>query len=244
MSYKVVIPARYESTRLPAKPLVKIAGKPLIQHVYDAASKSAADEIIIATDHLGVLAAADTFGAKAVLTSADHQSGTDRIAEVAQQEGWSDAQVVVNLQGDEPMMPASLLDIVAANLASDQEAAIATLCEAIQDVNDFQDPNCVKVVFDQNQHALYFSRAGIPFDRDQSGQLHAYRHIGLYAYRVKYLRSFAKTQPCLLEQLEKLEQLRALDAGEKIHIAVTDLNPGVGVDTVEDLEKVRQIFSG
>lgn len=242
MTYKIVIPARYESTRLPGKPLLEIAGKPLLQHVYEAASKSQADEILIATDHQGVLEAAEAFGAEAVLTATTHQSGTDRIAEVAEQKQWPEDQIVVNLQGDEPLMPAALLDLVAMNLSSDQVAAIATLCETIDRPEDLADPNCVKVVFDRHQHAMYFSRAAIPYARDAGGCEHAYRHIGLYAYRVSYLKAFSGMPPGTLEKLEKLEQLRALETGAVIHVAVTDINPGPGVDTPADLERLKSIL--
>jgi len=242
MTFKIVIPARYESTRLPGKPLVDIAGKPLIQHVYERACESRADEVIIATDNEKVLKAAETFQAEAIMTGQQHQSGTDRIAEVAAIKKWSDQQIVVNLQGDEPMMPAELLNHVADNLASDDQASMATVCESIDSIDDYHDLHCVKVVFDKNNHALYFSRAPIPFERDETSLRNVYRHIGLYAYRVSFLRKFTQTQPCELEQLEKLEQLRALYSGEKIHVAVTELNPGIGVDTEADLELARKSF--
>jgi len=242
MTFKIVIPARYESTRLPGKPLVDIAGKPLIQHVYERACESKADEVIIATDNEKVLKAAENFQAEAIMTGQQHQSGTDRIAEIAAIKNWPDQQIVVNLQGDEPMMPAELLNNVADNLASDEQASMATVCESIDNVDDYHDPHCVKVVFDQNNHALYFSRASIPFERDETSLRNVYRHIGLYAYRVNFLHKFTQTQACELEQLEKLEQLRALYSGEKIHVAITKLNPGIGVDTEADLEAARKLL--
>ncbi len=242
MTFKIVIPARYESTRLPGKPLLDIAGKPLVQHVWERACESGADEIIIATDDEQVLEAAEKFHAEAMLTGAHHQSGTDRIAEVATLKNWPDEQIIVNLQGDEPMMPAELLDTVASNLASDTQASMATVCKAIENIDDYHDPHCVKVVFDRRQHALYFSRAPIPFERDETSLKNIYRHIGLYAYRVSFLRQFTRTEPCELEQLEKLEQLRALYSGKKIHVAVTTLDPGIGVDTEADLEAARRLL--
>jgi 3-deoxy-manno-octulosonate cytidylyltransferase (CMP-KDO synthetase) len=243
MSFKVVIPARYQSTRLPGKPLVDIAGRPLIQHVFERAVQSHAGEVIIATDDEQIFAAAETFGACVVMTSATHQSGTDRITEVADRLGWPDKQIVVNVQGDEPLIPSQLINLVANNLATDSQASVATLCEAISNKTEINNPNCVKVVFDQQQHALYFSRAAIPYIRESSGSARYFRHIGLYAYRAGFLRAFSAAAPAMLEEAEKLEQLRALAMGRRIHVAVTTESPGAGIDTPEDLERVRKLLS-
>ncbi len=241
-SFNIVIPARYHSTRLPAKALCDIAGKSLIERVYERACESDAERVLVAADDQRIIDCCKEFGADVMLTSTEHPSGTDRLAEVAQLEQWSDDQIVVNLQGDEPLMPAELINQVANNLALDNQAAIATFCKEFESQDDFQNPNCVKVVFNQHQHALYFSRAPIPHDRDQESSQPAYHHLGLYAYRVGYLKKFAQSAPTKLEQLEKLEQLRALELGERIHVDVTDLDVGLGVDTEADLEQVRRLF--
>ena len=241
-SFNIVIPARYDSTRLPAKALCDIAGKTLIQRVYERACESDADQVLVAADDQRIIDCCHDFGAKVLLTSTEHPSGTDRLAEVAQREQWSDDQIVVNLQGDEPLMPAALINQVANNLALDSQAAIATFCKEFETLADFQNPNCVKVVFNQQQHALYFSRAPVPYDRDEESSHPAHHHLGLYAYRAGHLEKFAQSASTRLEQLEKLEQLRALELGEKIHVDVTDLDVGIGVDTEADLEQVRRLF--
>jgi 3-deoxy-manno-octulosonate cytidylyltransferase (CMP-KDO synthetase) len=248
MTFKVVIPARYASTRLPAKPLADIGGRPMIQWVIDAARRSGAAEVWVATDDDRVAAAAAPF---ALLTRADHASGTDRIAEVAEQRGWSDDTIVVNVQGDEPQLPAALIDLVASLLATNADAHIATLCTPIAQLREFMDPNAVKVVFDAAGRALYFSRAPIPWNRDAAPQglssqtqfEGAYRHLGIYAYRVRALKQLSALPPSSLEQLEKLEQLRALQAGMRIVVAVAPTPPPAGIDTPEDLERVRALLS-
>ncbi len=254
MSFSVVIPARYSSSRLPGKPLLDIAGKPMIQHVYEKACLSDAQEVVIATDDSRIKAVCEGFGAKVVMTSPDHPSGTDRLEEVVSKLGYYLDDIVVNVQGDEPLIPPRIINQVAHNLAAEQEASIATLCENINDIQGVLNPNSVKVVFDEKGLACYFSRAPIPWARDHFTSLadaeacgmpegvNYYRHIGIYAYRVKFLKSYVKWEPCPLEMAECLEQLRALWNGEKIHVALADEQPPAGVDTQEDLDRVRQII--
>jgi 3-deoxy-manno-octulosonate cytidylyltransferase (CMP-KDO synthetase) len=249
--FRVVIPARYASTRLPGKPLAPLHGKPMLQWVHEAAVASGADEIIIATDDERILAAAASFGAQARLTSLTHVSGTDRIAEIALTAGWDDGDVVVNLQGDEPLMPAALISQVARLLLDHDCAAIATLATRITSMVEFMSPNTVKVVTDAEGRALYFSRAPIPWGRDtaaaslssQRSHSGARRHIGLYAYRVAALRQLARLKNGLLEQLEKLEQLRALENGMEIRVADAVAQAGPHVDTAEDLARVALLMS-
>ncbi|MBI3773855.1 MAG: 3-deoxy-manno-octulosonate cytidylyltransferase [Gammaproteobacteria bacterium] len=247
MSFKVVIPARYASTRLPAKPLALIAGKPMIEHVYRQALKSGADEVVIATDHSAVFDAVQGFGADVCMTSSEHRSGTDRIAEVSAQRGWKKDEIIVNLQGDEPLMPPQLIQQVATNLAQFTHASIATLCERITGAAELFDPNIVKVVFDHQGYALYFSRAPIPWDRDAFAVSKStlpptgehYRHIGMYAYRAAFLREYVTWSAVALETQESLEQLRALWHGHRIHVAEVATATVPGVDTEQDLERVR-----
>ena len=249
--YRVVIPARYASVRLPGKPLLVIAGKPLLQWVYERAQGSGARDVIVATDDDRVAAAATAFGAKVTMTAATHPSGTDRIAEVARFHGWREDDIVVNVQGDEPLMPATLIDQVAALLQQHVQAHIATLCAPVPTLQAFLDPNVVKVIADRHQRALYFSRAPIPWHRDgaaaglasQSSHAGARRHIGLYAYRVSALRQLASLPPTPLEQAEKLEQLRALENGMDIRIAEASVTPGPDVNTPEDLQRVAALLS-
>lgn len=248
--FRVVIPARFGSSRLPGKPLQLLAGKPLLQWVHEIAMASGAAEVIIATDDERILAAAAMFGAAARLTSLTHVSGTDRIAEVALQSGWAEDDVVVNLQGDEPMMPPELVRQVAGLLEQHHEAGIATLAVRIGGVQGLMDPNTVKVVTDTQGRALYFSRAPIPFARDsapagivsQRGHQGARRHIGLYAYRVSALRRLSMLPPTQLEMIEKLEQLRALEHGMQIRVADAVAQPGPDVNTAEDLARVALLL--
>ena len=248
--FRVVIPARYASTRLPGKPLADIGGRPMIEHVWRRARESGAEQVVIATDDVRIEEAARGFGADVCLTRPDHQSGTDRIAEVAERRAWPDATIVVNLQGDEPSMPAGLLRQVAGILASHPGAAIATLAVAIRNRGDLFDPNVVKVVADRHGHALYFSRAPIPWHRasfpGREGELPAgpafWRHLGIYAYRAGFLRRFVGFTPAAVEECEALEQLRALWEGERIQVALASAAPGAGVDTPEDLERVRRLL--
>lgn len=250
MSYIVVIPARYASTRLPGKPLRDIHGKPMIRRVVEQAARCAADEVVVATDDQRILEAVEGFGGRALLTADTHLSGTDRLQEVAAQLALPDDAVIVNVQGDEPLIPPVLIDQVARNLAEHPDAGIATLCERIHDIETVFNPNAVKVVFDERGFASYFSRAPIPWSRahfaepcqDLPAGAEFYRHIGIYAYRVGFLHDYVTWQPAMIELTESLEQLRALAKGVRIHIDVACENPPAGVDTEEDLARVCEIF--
>jgi 3-deoxy-manno-octulosonate cytidylyltransferase (CMP-KDO synthetase) len=235
--FKVVIPARYASTRLPGKPLIDIHGKPMIEWVYRAAQKSQAAQVIVATDDARIEEVVLGFAGDCCMTSSRHTTGSDRIVEVSQKLGWSDDTIIVNLQGDEPLMPAQNLSQVARNLQQ-SGCDMATLHKII-DAEQAQDPNLVKLVHNQNGHALYFSRSAIPFQRDDD-IAHYCGHIGLYAYRVGFLKIYADLAPCMLEQSEKLEQLRALYYGYRIHTQQAEQKPGIGVDTVQDLKLVSE----
>lgn len=250
LAFKVVIPARYGSTRLPAKPLLQIGGYPMIQWVISAALRSGASEVVVATDDARVADVAvdpTTSQPLVMMTRDDHVSGTDRVQEVAQFRGWSDSTIVVNVQGDEPLLPPGLVRQVAEILHSHPSAHLATLCTPLRSVQELMDPNVVKVVMRSDGSALYFSRAPIPWHRDgaQQGLLtqtsiqSAHRHLGIYAYRVSALREMTTLPPSDLELTEKLEQLRALQAGMSIIVGVAEELPGAGVDTEEDLERVR-----
>lgn len=237
--FSIVIPARYASSRLPGKPLLDIKGKPLIQHVFETASNTQAKNIVIATDNDEIAKCAESFGASVVMTSATHQSGTDRIAEVVKKLGIGDDEIIVNLQGDEYGLPVSLVEQVASALFNNPDKQLATLCEALTSIDDYTNPNIVKVVFDKNNTALYFSRSPIPAERAGGVPEEVYRHIGLYAYRAGYLQEFTQLSPCALEKSEALEQLRVLYNGGKIHVEIAVDETGSGVDTVEDLELAR-----
>lgn len=242
----VIIPARMGSTRLPGKPLADIHGRPMLAWVHDCALASGADDIVIATDTPMLQSVASDFGARAVLTSDQHQSGTDRLAEVAEQLGIADDTIVVNLQGDEPLMAPDLLRQVARLLAAHPDAALSTLMVPILSRETFLDPSVVKVVANDVGEALYFSRAPIPYDRDaqvEEGAVFGYRHLGLYAYRAGFLRRFARSPMSHLESLEKLEQLRALSMGDRIAVAIADRTPHAGVDTQADLARVRAVLT-
>lgn len=248
--FHIVIPARFASTRLPGKPLADIGGKPMVVRVAEAVADAGALSVVIATDDQRVADAVVSHGADAVMTRADHPSGTDRIAEVAQQRGWADDAIVVNVQGDEPLLDPKLVVAVAEALAVDPGAAIATAAHAISDPAEFFNPNVVKVVTDARGRALYFSRAPIPWARDafmadrQSlpNGMAPQRHIGLYAYRTAFLRCYQGLAPAPCEQWESLEQLRALWHGFPIQVVSCDHAPPPGVDTPEDLQRVRQHF--
>lgn len=240
-NFIVVIPARYGSSRLPGKPLLELAGKPMIQHVVERAQSSLATRVIVATDHLEIANVVKGFGAEVVITRDDHCSGTDRIAEVASSLALPAGQILLNVQGDEPDMPAALVNQVAKALADHPSAQMATACTAIESPAQMADPNVVKVVRDQQQFALYFSRANIPFDRDASESV-AYRHLGIYAYKAAYVQQFSTRQECELEKIEKLEQLRALWHGEHIICVDAIETPGVGIDTPDDLEQAQRRF--
>lgn len=247
MTFTVIIPARFSSTRLPGKPLRLINDKPMIQHVYEQACKSQASKVIVATDDQRIVDVVKAFSGAVCMTSTEHLSGTDRLQEVVEQYQLADEDIVVNVQGDEPCIPPAVINQVAVNLSRHAQASAATLSEAINDADDFANPNVVKVVSDAQQMALYFSRATIPYPRDVSHQTLItenagclQRHIGIYAYRVALLHRFVHWDPAPLEQIESLEQLRILYNGEKIHIEeACEAVPG-GVDTLEDLEKLQQ----
>jgi 3-deoxy-manno-octulosonate cytidylyltransferase (CMP-KDO synthetase) len=243
--FRVVIPARYASTRFPGKPLVEVAGRPLLAWVVERARRCSAGEVLIATDDERIAQLGQRLGATVVMTRASHPSGTDRIAEVAALRGWRDEDVVVNLQGDEPLMPPALLDQVAATLLSHPTAAIATVAAPLRTLPEFLDPNVVKVVTDAEGRALYFSRAPIPWNRDGARAPGvaprfdgARRHVGLYAYRVAALRVLAGLAPTPLETLESLEQLRALESGLEIRVVEASERPGADVNTPADLAAV------
>ena len=246
-SYRIVIPARYGSSRLPGKPLREIVGKPMLEWVYERARCCQAAEVLIATDDERIAATARGFGAEVVMTAVDHQSGTDRIAEVVSQRGWGDDEVVVNLQGDEPAMPIALIEQVTTLMQQWPTADIATLAAPVLDREEYFDPNAVKVVTDVNGRALYFSRAPIPWYRDELAPEvlpAARRHIGLYAYRVGALRRLASLPPAPLEIAEKLEQLRALFNDFEIRVGEAVTRPGPDVNTAEDLARVSARLMG
>ena len=244
MTFKVVIPARYASTRLQGKPLLDIAGKPMVVRVAEQAAKSGASEIVIATDFEKIRQAAAQHNIKAVMTRIDHASGTDRIAEVAKQLNWADDEIVVNVQGDEPLIDPTLIQEVAVHLAKSKDAVMATACHAIHDEASLLNPNIVKVVMDANGNALYISRAPIPYPRDDiyKNNIQAYRHIGIYAYRVGFLKQYSQLAVTELEKIESLEQLRVLHHGYKIGVTITENAPASGVDTQEDLDYVRSVW--
>jgi 3-deoxy-manno-octulosonate cytidylyltransferase (CMP-KDO synthetase) len=248
MSFHIVIPARHASSRLPGKPLADINGRPMISHVMDRCREADAERVLVATDDERIADAVGEAEGEAVMTRADHQSGTDRLQEVAEQLQLPDDAIVVNVQGDEPLIPAQVINQVAGNLAANPACSIATLCEPISSRAELFNANVVKVVMDGQGKALYFSRAPIPWHRDsfstdREGPMPAgqwWRHIGIYAYRVSLLHRFVTWEPAQLEQLESLEQLRAMAHGEAIHVAPAAARVPAGVDTPEDLEAVRR----
>lgn len=247
MSFIVIIPARYASSRLPGKPLADINGKSMVVHVMERAKESGAERVIVATDHPDVFNEVQAAGGEACMTRADHQSGTERLAEVIERYGFSDDDIIVNVQGDEPMIPPVIIRQVADNLAS-CNAGMATLAVPIETAEEAFNPNAVKVVRDVNGYALYFSRAAIPWERERFAESketigdNFLRHIGIYAYRAGFIRRYVNWAPSQLEHIELLEQLRVLWYGEKIHVAVAKEIPSVGVDTPEDLQRVREFF--
>ena len=248
MTFNVVIPARYASQRLPGKPLLAIRGRPMIQHVHERAVESGASRIIVATDDERIAEAVEQFGGEVCMTAADHTSGTDRISEVVQTLAWPDDALVVNLQGDEPLMPPKLLRQVADVLDLHAMAEMATLAVPLDDPEQLFDSHVVKVVSDRNGYALYFSRATIPWKRDefdhrgvvQTGWLQGvFRHLGIYAYRVGFLKGYSDLDIAPIERMESLEQLRVLWHGDRIAVGIAKEMPPTGVDTADDLEKVR-----
>ncbi|MBK0001859.1 3-deoxy-manno-octulosonate cytidylyltransferase [Erwinia sp. S43] len=245
MSFIAIIPARFASTRLPGKPLVDIHGKPMVVHVMERALESGAERVIVATDNADVARAVEAAGGEVCMTRPDHQSGTERLAEVIEKYNFPDDAVIVNVQGDEPMIPPVIIRQVADNLAQ-STAGMATLAVPITSAEEAFNPNAVKVVRDANGYALYFSRATIPWDRerfsasrDEIGDTFL-RHIGIYGYRAGFIRRYVSWEASPLEQIELLEQLRVLWYGEKIHVDVAKAIPSVGVDTPEDLLRVRE----
>lgn len=249
-AFHVVIPSRFASTRLPGKPLADICGKPMVVRVLEQVRKAGAASVWVATDHVGVADAVRAAGGDVLMTRADHPSGTDRLAEVVETLGWGADDIVVNVQGDEPLIDPVLVREVARVLADDREAAIATAAHPLIDAADFFNPNVVKVVCDARERAMYFSRAPMPWARDAFAEsrvalpadLPALRHIGIYAYRVAFLRRYGALAPAPLEQWEALEQLRAMWHGYPIRVLQVAEAPAAGVDTPEDLERVRAVF--
>lgn len=243
LPFYVVIPARFASTRFPGKVLANIHGKPMIQHVYERAAASGAKAVWIATDDIRVEEAARVFGAQVCMTSPEHQSGSDRLAETAAKLGWTDDEIVINVQGDEPLLPPANISQVAENITR-FSVNMATLYTRVESDSDVANTNLVKVVTDRNGYALYFSRSVIPHRRDSESDEPVYnRHIGIYGFRVGYLKRFSVLEQAPLERIEKLEQLRALWHGERIHVTQARQEPGPGVDTQADLEKLLRTYS-
>ena len=257
MGFTVVIPARYASTRLPGKMLLEMNGKPMIQHVYERACESGAERVVVATDNQAIVEAAGKFDADAVLTSEGHQSGTERIAEVVDKLELDKDTVIVNVQGDEPLIEPAIIKNVSENLLAHPQASMATVATPIKLAAEFHNPNIVKVVLDHNSNALYFSRAPIPWPRDQyqgkdynelkeldlpQSGITLYRHIGIYAYRARFIKDYVRLPQSQLEKTESLEQLRALSNGYRISVLVIENSSGIGVDTREDYEKVKAII--
>jgi 3-deoxy-manno-octulosonate cytidylyltransferase (CMP-KDO synthetase) len=253
MEFVVVIPARYASSRFPGKPLADVGGKPMVVRVAERARRSGASEVLVATDDARIAHIVEAHGHTAIMTRGDHATGTDRIAEVVARRRYGARRIVVNVQGDEPLIPPRLIREVAANLEAHRAAAIATVCHPIGDPAELADPNVVKVVFDRDGYALYFSRAPIPYARDAHRRaatlrsmpagLPAYRHVGIYAYRCAFLREYAKLKPVAIERFEALEQLRALAHGYRISVAISRSAPPPGIDTPADLARVRRLLA-
>lgn len=242
MNYTIIIPARYASTRFPGKPLAMLGDKTILQHVYERALQSSAERVIIATDDERINQAAQDFGAATCMTSTEHSSGTERLAEVVEQCSIADDTVIVNLQGDEPCITAASLDQVADLILQSPGYDMSTLCHLIDDPDEVADPHIVKVVLNECGDAMYFSRASIPWDRDRHGSVSYYRHIGLYAYTASFLRHYIELEPCELERIEALEQLRVLYHGKKIKVGITDEDSVIGIDTPEDLKKAEALL--
>lgn len=250
--FKVIIPARYASTRLMGKPLLDIAGQPMIARVCQRAIQANADEVVVATDDQRIFDTVNALGFKAVMTDPNHQSGTERINQVVEELGWGDDEIVVNLQGDEPLISPAYIDDVAQALGCQQKAGIATLAAEIKEIEEVFNPNAVKVVLNKDGYALYFSRAAIPWYRDSftvkgstlPTNMPYLRHIGMYAYTVKFLKQYCLWQASVLEAVESLEQLRILWYGEPVLVKTVKEAPEAGVDTQEDLERVARIISG
>lgn len=247
MEFHVVIPVRYDSTRLPGKALADIGGKPMVQHVYERALNSGAEEVIIATDDKRIAEVAESFGAHVCMTSADHKSGTERLAEAVVALGLEDDEIVVCLQGDEPLIPPEIIRQVAEDLEEHDNVKVSSICVPIKETYELFSPSVTKVVLNRRNYAMYFSRTPIPYGRDtfsdqQNIKLNGshFRHVGLYAYRVGFVQEYLEWGPCPAEELEGLEQLRILWQGGRIHMAVAKSNLPLGVDTEEDLARVRE----
>lgn len=248
--FYIIIPARFESSRFPGKPLAKIANKPMIQHVYEKALQSGAYKVIIATDDVRIQKSAIDFGAEVCMTAPEHKSGTDRLAEVVRKLKLPPDTIIVNVQGDEPLIPPKIIQQTANDLAMHIDAEVATLCEPLEHAEQLFAPNIAKVVFDANRYALFFSRAPIPWDREhfplaKDAVLPKYtyfRHLGIYAYRAGFLQKFVKWDMCPIEKLECLEQLRMLWNGVKIYVGEAHVPSMIGVDTPTDLAKVQSLF--
>lgn len=250
MSFTVIIPARYQSSRLPGKPLADIGGKPMVQHVVEQSLASGASRVVVATDDERIAEVVRDFGAEVCMTAATHQSGTERLAEVCELLGLGDNEIVVNVQGDEPLIPPSNIRQVAENLAGSEAAGMSTLATPIHRTDEWMDPNVVKVVSNHDGHALYFSRSAMPYDRDglmddepKLKERFWLRHIGIYAYRSGFIRRYINWHPSPLELIESLEQLRVLWYGEKIHVGLAPEAPPHGVDTPEHLAVIRQMVA-
>lgn len=249
LNFTVIIPARYQSKRLPGKPLIDIGGKTMVQRVYEQAARSDAGQVIVATDDERIVSAVKSFGGEVCLTREDHPSGTDRLQEVCSIMQFRDDQVVVNVQGDEPLIPPAVINQVASNLV-ESGSRIATLSEVIDDIADLMDPNIVKVVVNHDSNAMYFSRAPIPWPRDEFSAVDkslpefgkCQRHLGIYAYRVSLLNRYVRWEPTILEKTEKLEQLRALWHGIEIHVEQAVENIPPGIDTETDLQRIRAVL--
>lgn len=257
MSFTVVIPARHASTRLPGKMLLSLGGKPMIQHVYERATESGASRVIVATDHSSIVEAVKEFNGESILTSESHQSGTERLAEVIEKLDIDDSEFIVNVQGDEPLIEPDIIRGVAKNLELNPSASISTVCTPINTPQELHNPNIVKVVMDKNNKALYFSRAPVPWARDRYHnrewseiqsvdisdlEVTYYRHIGIYAYTAQFVRTYASLPASPLEKVESLEQLRALYNGYQISVFVSDQAAGIGIDTQEDYDRVKDII--
>ncbi|ORU93600.1 MAG: 3-deoxy-manno-octulosonate cytidylyltransferase [Cycloclasticus sp. symbiont of Poecilosclerida sp. N] len=247
--FKVVIPARYASSRLLGKPLLKIAGKEMVLHVCEKAAQAGAEEVVVATDDERIVECVKKAGFNAMMTLQSHRSGTERLAEVANKLEWADDVVVVNCQGDEPLIPPKLLKKAAVALIEQNIAQVASLCAPIDDLAQILNPNVVKVVRDRQDYALYFSRAPIPWERDafpanaSTYQLVHYRHIGVYSYTVGFLKRYITWPACDLEKIESLEQLRILNQGERILVPAVNRIPEAGVDTQEDLDRINALLA-
>ena len=252
MNFHVIIPARYDSKRLPGKVLADINGKPMLQYVYENACNSGAESVVIATDDQRVIDVAESFGAKVCMTSSDHQSGTERLFEAVGALEYDDDEIIVNLQADEPLLAPDTIKQVAADLAEHDNVKVATLCQPITEADELFNPSVVKVVLNRRHYAMYFTRAAVPWELDNFSNKrdsvavngNHYRHIGIYAYRVGFLSDYVEWQDCPIEPLERLEQLRILWNGGRIHMCIANKKVFPGVDTEEDLQRVRAALKG